>query len=555
MDLIKSSFQKKRVLLRIKFLEGLSQRLNDSRKHLNNLQANHEDWETATQLHLLLHNIKGTSLSFGFNDLGEVAGYGEQLLTRTLSRQLDITNAWHYELDESLNKIETFAEAHYKTLIDPDQTDSFIEDKTTTYPELTNNTGPLVYICDDDRQQVELIANQLHCFGYRTGQFINTDDFCSAVRNEVPQAIIMDIMFPEGQDEGTMALNELHGEGYKFSVIFISGRNDFDARLNAIRVGGEAFFPKPVKPMDLVTVLDSLTQQSSNQPYRVLIVDDDEEVGQYHNLILEANGMITQVVLKPDTVLDAVNEFRPDLVLMDLYMPKCSGWEVAKLIRQIPDFISLPIVFLSSETDKIKQLSAMQVGADDFLIKPIQANDLIASITLRAERMRTLRGLMVRDGLTGLFNHSATTQFLGSAIDRARRQKSSLSFAMIDLDYFKLVNDTYGHLAGDQVLMALARVLRQRLRQSDIIGRYGGEEFAVILHDLSSDKAMQVMDQLRLDFSKVLFYSGDSTFSCTFSCGVASFSSNKSMDSLRESADKALYQAKHQGRNRVVSFV
>ena len=263
--------------------------------------------------------------------------------------------------------------------------------------------------------------------------------------------------------------------------------------------------------------------------------------------------MITFQVHKPERVLGVLRQFRPDLVLMDMYMPGCNGRDLAKLVRQVPDYFGLPIVFLSSETDKHKQFSAMRVGAEGFLTKPIQPEDLVAAVAIRAERMRALRMLMVRDSLTGLFNHSTTTQMLESAIANAGRQQERLCFAMIDVDRFKAVNDTHGHPAGDQVLLALARILRQRLRNSDIVGRYGGEEFAVILQGIKLEVAVQIIDQLREDFAKIRFHAGEIEFFCAFSAGVSAFPQCKDMTSLREAADRALYQAKEEGRNRVVA--
>jgi diguanylate cyclase (GGDEF)-like protein len=222
------------------------------------------------------------------------------------------------------------------------------------------------------------------------------------------------------------------------------------------------------------------------------------------------------------------------------------------LIRQIPDYVGLPIVFLSSETDSKKQFSAMRIGAEGFLTKPVVPDDMVAAVAIRAERMRTLRSLMARDSLTGLFNHTTTTQLLDNAVANAKRNGGELCFAMIDIDHFKSVNDTRGHPVGDQVILALSRVLQQRLRHSDIVGRYGGEEFAVILQDIAPERAAALLDELRQDFSRVIFHSASGEFSCTFSVGIAACPAHRDMERLREMADKALYEAKRGGRNRVV---
>jgi diguanylate cyclase (GGDEF)-like protein len=195
----------------------------------------------------------------------------------------------------------------------------------------------------------------------------------------------------------------------------------------------------------------------------------------------------------------------------------------------------------------------MSVGAEGFLTKPVEPEYLVAAVAIRAERMRILRTLMAKDSLTGLLNHTTTTSLLSSAISQAKRNNKTLCFAMIDIDHFKLVNDTHGHPIGDQVLLAISRVLQQRLRSSDVVGRYGGEEFAIILPNTTIEQATKTIDALRKDFSQLIFHSELGDFSCTFSAGIACFPMHNTIESLRAAADKALYQSKHNGRNQVIN--
>jgi len=347
-------------------------------------------------------------------------------------------------------------------------------------------------------------------------------------------------------------LLELRGQFKQpLPTIFMSSRNDFQMRLNSVKAGGNAFCPKPVNAAEMVESLDYLTNRTPPEPFNILIVDDDPDISRLHASILESAGMTCQVVNVPEQVLEVLEHFRADLVLMDLYMPHCSGLELASLLRQIPGFVSLPIIYVSSETNEARQFKALEVGADGFLVKPISSGRMIEEVRLRAERMRTLRSLMIRDSLTGLFNHNTILQFLELAVAAARRNQCSLCFAMIDVDFFKKVNDQYGHAAGDQVLMALSRTLRLRLRESDLVGRYGGEEFAVVLTDSTLQGAKEMLEQLRLDFSRVQFYAEGQEFHCTFSAGIAEFPTCADSRQLAEVADRALYRAKHEGRNRV----
>jgi diguanylate cyclase (GGDEF)-like protein len=540
------------------FIEQLPGRMAEARGFFDLLRTDPSDGEAASSLHRHLHSIKGTGASFGFLELSALSGEGEEQAKAILENPDSLTRESWQRLDKCLINMEQMLEhpiLQGDNTYGQDEQKQVFEMPSTQHHEKEKGIERLIYICDDEALLAEQLGAQLHCFGYQTALFNNTADLHHAVLKKQPDAVIMDIMFPEGLSEGTNVLTDLReNNGLQFPAVFISARSDFDARLRAIRAGGEAYFTKPVPALELVASLDLLTRHREPEPFRVLVVDDEPEIAQYHALILENAGMVTRTTDELETVLDVVGEFRPDLVLMDMYMPRCSGREMAKLIRQVPDYVGLPIVFLSSETDRKKQFSAMSVGVEGFLTKPIEPEYLVTSVALRAERMCALRSLMMRDSLTGLFNHTAITQFLDRAVVAACRQDQTVCFAMIDVDHFKLVNDTYGHPVGDQVLLALARVLQQRLRQTDLVGRYGGEEFAVILHDVTLEKAEQIMQQLREDFSKVLFHAGDVDFSCTFSCGVAAFPQLESMETLREAADKAMYQAKHSGRNCVVIY-
>jgi diguanylate cyclase (GGDEF)-like protein len=245
-------------------------------------------------------------------------------------------------------------------------------------------------------------------------------------------------------------------------------------------------------------------------------------------------------------------EFTPDLILMDVYMPGCSGLELAAVLRQQTAYLGTPIVFLSTETDVGKQQQAMRQGGDDFLIKPIQLDLLVSAVRNRAERSRNLRSAMVRDSLTGLVNHTKLKEHLNIEVARVGRNGRPLSFVMLDIDHFKAVNDTYGHPAGDGVIKSLARILQQRLRRTDILGRYGGEEFAIILSDTDGVDALRVVDQIRQSFSQIRQYSGTNEFTVTFSAGVATLPPCSDAANLNEVADKALYAAKQAGRNRVI---
>lgn len=336
-------------------------------------------------------------------------------------------------------------------------------------------------------------------------------------------------------------------------VIFISSRNDQEARLLAVRLGGVAFFARPVDAAALVDRLEQFDPGREFEPARVLIVESQPTVGMYYQLVLKRGGIDSQLITDPSELLRRLEEYRPELILLDLYLPGVTGLDLTRLIRQVEHFVSIPIVFVSKEDDLDLQMQVMSLGGDDILIKPVKSSQLITVIQNRLQRAQTLRDYMIHDSLTGLLNHTTYRLFLKQQVYRCRRQDSMLSLAMLDLDHFKTVNDTYGHSVGDAVLKSLASLLRQSLRRSDILGRYGGEEFVAVLPDTASRSAFSVVDQLRLHFSQVRHLAQNGReFTVTLSAGIASLPPYESEARLLDAADRALYLAKAQGRNRVI---
>lgn len=287
-----------------------------------------------------------------------------------------------------------------------------------------------------------------------------------------------------------------------------------------------------------------------DRPYRVLIVDDEMVVAKYHSDLLEKAGMVVSVLNDPEEILPALEENNPDLVLLDMHMPNRSGLEVAAILRGQEMFAGLPIVFLSSE-NRPRQQMALQSDGDDFLMKPVESERLLSSVISRAKRGRLVRERMMQDSLTGLLHHAAIKARLETEVARASRHQSALSFAIIDIDLFKNVNDTYGHPVGDRVLKGLAELLQKRLRQSTVVGRYGGEEFAIVFEHCNVRDATKILEELRQTFSGMEQWSEQGMFQVTFSAGVTEYVSGGNAAQLIATADQALYVSKNAGRNRV----
>lgn len=552
----KTSFKDRSTKLQQIFIDQLPGRISTGSQLIDSLTSNWQQAKPPEQTDLenllrLFHNLKGTSASFGMTTISKLAKEGEDLCHEILETLEDEPGALLTQYLRKIKEVVTGLASLEPKEEAPPITGLDLE-RWSRQAANPHKICKNIYLCDDDPLQLAQISRQLSCFGHNIHSFEHTQDLVEAMRKQPPDVLIMDVVFPEGSMAGIEAVNQVKQEvGKEIPTIFISGRDSFNARLEAVRAGGLAYCVKPIAIMDLVEFLDDLCGCASPEPYRILVVDDDQALADYHALILEQAGMQVRVETDPTRVLDVLTGFNPDLVLMDLYMPKCAGQELSMVLRQIPGYLGLPIVYLSSETEEGRKLAALKVGVEGFLHKPIEPQSLVAEVCLRAERMRTLRQLMTRDSLTGLYNHSNIKRILEQELARSQRNTSPLVLAMLDIDHFKQVNDLFGHGMGDQVLTTLARLLRQRLRQTDYVGRYGGEEFAVILPDTTEDAARRILNELRESFANLRFLSKSTEFHITFSCGIAASEHFPSASDLFLNADIALYQAKHGGRNQV----
>jgi diguanylate cyclase (GGDEF)-like protein len=323
--------------------------------------------------------------------------------------------------------------------------------------------------------------------------------------------------------------------------------------LGIVRAGGDAFFVKPFDIAELIENLESLVGEPNPDPLRILVLDDDEEYTDVISLTLEDAGLHTKAINDPTKIIGEVLEFNPDLVILDMYMPEVNGMEIAQILRQHESCCDIPLLFLSAETDPAIRAAALNIGVDDFLMKPVDHKYLVSAVANRAQRARALATKIYRDSLTQLLVHDEIKKQLAIQISAAQRRGTELSYIILDLDNFKQINDTYGHLTGDQVIKSLASLLRRSFRRDDILGRYGGEEFVAIMQDTSMADAAIVVERVRDEFSQIGHSSeiDGELFYATFSAGISSYPNFVEPEALQSSADRAMYGAKKSGRNKI----
>lgn len=306
---------------------------------------------------------------------------------------------------------------------------------------------------------------------------------------------------------------------------------------------------------------------------RILVVDDHEDNIEVLRVRLDSWGYETAAAYSGAEALAQVEQSPPDLILLDVMMPEMDGNEVARRIKANAALPFIPIIMqtaLDSTEDKVEGLEA---GADDYITKPIDFAELRARLRsmLRIKRLqealeererellevnKKLTYMSQTDALTGLDNRRHLNERIEEMFQHAQRLNEPFSCVMCDLDKFKSVNDTYGHQAGDEVLKQLAAILKEEAREIDRVGRYGGEEFMLLLPGTVLDAAVTFAERVRKRIEGHTFTFDGGTLTRTASFGVSGWPhpAIDQCDGLVRAADDALYVAKETGRNRVIRF-
>lgn len=405
----------------------------------------------------------------------------------------------------------------------------------------------IMIVSRPDHPTTKTLSEQLGFFGFAPSQV----GWGETPSSEEPPLAFLFIPDQEGRAyppsaiTGIMALRTAFPSSYFYCL---SVPSNLQSIVLLQRAGADNCVPLGDTVSDVVSRILDLAHTREQETHRVLIVEDSATAIAHVRRSLSQHGIDSRAINDPRLLLEAAAEYKPDAILMDMHMPFCSGVEVTSALRQVPEYHSLPVIYLSSESDIAQQVEALRLGGDQFLTKPTNPIILAAVVKTKIQRYREMLHSTRHDSLTGLLNHAASKEQVERMMHGAM-PGGRLVVAMIDIDRFKSINDRFGHPVGDQVIRSLSWLLRGRLRNTDLIGRYGGEEFIVALPDTELERATILLDQIRQDFSALPHAHAQGSVHATFSCGIAALPYFITPSSIIQAADAALLQAKRNGRN------
>lgn len=292
-----------------------------------------------------------------------------------------------------------------------------------------------------------------------------------------------------------------------------------------------------------------------NQPL-VLILDDDVTLLMFLKEELEKLNWSVIATVHPHKALDYFHDMQPDCLILDIYIPETDGFQVMKTLGEKIKKQYVPTTVISIDCKRETRLTAYRMGADDVMCKPLDVEELAVRLERQLRRKRWMDRILFVDELTGAFNRNSLTDTYDRFLSDAQRTGTHFSLAFLDIDHFKRVNDTYGHLLGDEVLSGFASFIQSQARKNDILIRYGGEEFVLLMPRTNLQAGMLVLERLLDGFCALSFDGPPGPFSISFSAGVVEVDDpEKPLPYWLEAADTALYAAKKHGRRRIQAAV
>lgn len=540
-------FQSLFLAVKLKYARGLPAKVEELGRDIKNALSAKNKASYVEAVRQTAHKLVGTAGSYGFEYFASTMRNIEQTALQ-LSKNPEAANAEESWERLRIELAKGVAEA------------TRIAEEAENPPEgldEQNSRGPVfaqVLLVDEDARfldVVEQLGRQINVAVRKATE--NWQAINCALMHQLDAAIIN--VKPETREQSFKLSMDLRSmPGYEtLPLAFISSDATMRPAVEAAHVGASLHLDKPLDVNSLEAAVRHLVAIRQGGRPKVMVVDDDPDFTDKIAFDLRSDNLLVKTVNDPMNLLDDLQGFPPDVMLLDVMMPGMNGFQVCQMLRGMPRWRDLPIIFITAEVNVEARVKAFTSGGDDYLPKPVVTEELLARVRVRLEKSRLLKERSDKDTITGLLLRRAFVEQVNSMLADSERTNTVSSICLMDVDHFKKVNDSYGHMAGDRVLAGFGQLLLRRFRVDDLRGRWGGEEFILAFRREDKETMRAAINRIQEEFSSMIFESDDGRkFQVSFSGGIASFPSDGStLYELLTVADARLYEAKHAGRRRV----
>lgn len=540
-------FQNLFLVVKAKYARGLPKKVEELTRDIEASKAQPDEKEALDTVRQVSHKLVGTAGSYGYEAFA--------MMMRTIEQAaIEISKTDEKQAIEDLWK--AIMDALDAGRIAADEIAASISDADLKSDEGPKTTGPVfarVLVVDEDEAFLDVVehlgrqSNVAIIKAPSEGLAMN-----AALMHQLDAAII-DVKEDSQEKAFKLAIDLRSLPGYDTLPLAFLSAEKMRPSVEAAHVGASLHLDKPLDANALEAAVRHLVAIRQGGRPKVMVVDDDPDFTAKIAFDLRNDNLLVRTVHDPLKVLEALQEFPPDVMLLDVMMPGMNGFQVCQMLRGMPRWRDLPIIFITAEIHIEARVKAFTSGADDYLPKPVVTEELLARVRVRLEKSRLLKERSDKDTITGLLLRRAFVEQFNGMLADCERNNSVMSVCLMDVDHFKKVNDTYGHIAGDSVLSGFGQLLLRRFRVDDLRGRWGGEEFIIAFRREDKQTMCAAINRVQDEFSKITFESEDNRqFNVSFSGGIASYPDDgATLHELLSVADKRLYNAKHAGRRRI----
>ena len=503
------------------------------------------DQEALLEIQRLFHNFSGSGATYAAPQVSALGSEGEFICANVVMAGRAIKESELEGVESVFTRLKTEFE-HIK---------STAEREAAAQPK-PSKAMPLLYLLAPPSPAAAELQAALGQKGLQVELFTSLAEAEENLEKGLPNLAAASVFLPDGSGFDFVRSLRALEPNPSIPVLLMGEAKHFLDKVEAIHCGADGFVPDPPDAATIFKKFKALLARRKTKAARVLAVEDDPSQARYLEETLTSAGYLVRVCQDAAQFDVELHSFHPQAVLMDVLFPGgVSGYDLVKFMRQEEGFAAVPVIFITTEGQRQSQLLAAEAGGDDFLSKPVSAQDLLATVKARLARFRSLQDLMDHDELTGLLSHTPFLKEARLCLNRFSRRKTPYAMVLFQLDGLAELHG-HGPRAQDSVLQALAQFLQRKLRQTDVMGRYGDHQLAVVLEHLEPRDAVVLMRRLQNEFaSQEISIGPGKTYHATFSTGIAMTKPEvKTLKDWIEQSYSALRDAVGRGGNQTAMF-